>query len=148
MWDSIPGPRDEDLSQRQMLNHWTTQVLSMCTCKQHVFWYFGVEKSLQSNVDYFGPFFSDTLWGTTVYMYIRPMELVLYFTIASSSVYVCALAYVCLIILFYPPLFYFGFYYHVFILLIFFSALSNLLQIISFAFLISVILVLIFRNSI
>ena len=26
MWGSIPGPRDHDLSQRQPLNHWTTQV--------------------------------------------------------------------------------------------------------------------------
>ena len=26
MWDSIPGPRDYDLSQRQTLNHWATQV--------------------------------------------------------------------------------------------------------------------------
>ena len=26
MWDSIPGPRDHDLSQRQTLNHWATQV--------------------------------------------------------------------------------------------------------------------------
>ena len=26
MWDSIPGPRDHGLSQRQMLNHWATQV--------------------------------------------------------------------------------------------------------------------------
>ena len=28
MRDSIPGPRDHDLSQRQMLNHWATQVPS------------------------------------------------------------------------------------------------------------------------
>ena len=27
MWDSIPGPQDHDLSQRQMLNHCGTQVL-------------------------------------------------------------------------------------------------------------------------
>ena len=26
MWDWIPGPRDHDLSQRQMLNHWATQM--------------------------------------------------------------------------------------------------------------------------
>ena len=26
MWDSIPGPQDHNLSQRQMLNHWATQV--------------------------------------------------------------------------------------------------------------------------
>ena len=26
MQDSIPGPWDHDLSQRQTLNHWTTQV--------------------------------------------------------------------------------------------------------------------------
>ena len=26
MWDSIPGPWDHDLSQRQALNHWDTQV--------------------------------------------------------------------------------------------------------------------------
>ena len=25
MWDSIPGPRDHALSQRQMLHHWATQ---------------------------------------------------------------------------------------------------------------------------
>ena len=26
MWNSIPGPWDHDLSRRQMLNHWATQV--------------------------------------------------------------------------------------------------------------------------
>ena len=26
MWDLIPGPQDYDLCQRQMLNHWATQV--------------------------------------------------------------------------------------------------------------------------
>ena len=26
MWDLIPGPQDHDLSRRQMLNHWATQV--------------------------------------------------------------------------------------------------------------------------
>ena len=26
MWDSIPGPQDHNLSWRQMLNHWATQV--------------------------------------------------------------------------------------------------------------------------
>ena len=26
MWDLIPGPWDHDLSQRQILNHWATQV--------------------------------------------------------------------------------------------------------------------------
>ena len=31
MWDSIPGPRDHDLSQRQTLNHGVTQV-ALCVC--------------------------------------------------------------------------------------------------------------------
>ena len=26
MWDWIPGPQDQDLSRRQTLNHWATQV--------------------------------------------------------------------------------------------------------------------------
>ena len=28
MWDLIPGPRDHDLSQRQMFNHWATPQLN------------------------------------------------------------------------------------------------------------------------
>ena len=30
MQNSIPGPRDHNLSQRQTLNHWATQVLFLC----------------------------------------------------------------------------------------------------------------------
>ena len=54
MRDSIPGPQDHDLSQRQMLNHWATQVpqsfpfpwpvylasfhCSLCPIGKHSFW--------------------------------------------------------------------------------------------------------------
>ena len=46
MWDSIPGPRSHDLSQKQMLNHSATQALlssrslagfSLSLCFQAVF---------------------------------------------------------------------------------------------------------------
>ena len=30
MWDPIPGPRDHNLSWRQMLNHWATQGSPLC----------------------------------------------------------------------------------------------------------------------
>ena len=30
MWDSIPGPQDHALSQRQTLNHWATQASQYC----------------------------------------------------------------------------------------------------------------------
>ena len=36
MWDWIPGPRDHDLNQRQMLNHWAILVSLLCTSR---FWF-------------------------------------------------------------------------------------------------------------
>ena len=39
MWDSIPGPRDHDLSQRQTLNHWTTQASLVLSCFITMFYY-------------------------------------------------------------------------------------------------------------
>ena len=39
MWNSIPGPWDHDLSQRQMLNYWATQVLQKDTILIYFFIY-------------------------------------------------------------------------------------------------------------